>query len=101
MKKLYVLVRTDLKKSSPAVQAGHAVAQYMLDHPDSDWNNSYLIYLRVRSLDELNVWKSKLLYGDFDTLKLSSFSEPDLNNELTAIAASGLNANLFSTLKLL
>lgn len=32
-KKMYVLIRKDLDPAYQAVQAGHALAQYMLDHP--------------------------------------------------------------------
>lgn len=35
MKKMYILTRRDLSKSYQAVQAGHALAQYMIDFPDS------------------------------------------------------------------
>lgn len=60
MKKLFILVRKDLKQSSSAVQAGHAVAQFMLDYPTSDWNNDYLIYLKVRNIQELKFWKGQV-----------------------------------------
>ena len=106
MKRLYVLVRTDLDRSSSAVQAGHAVAQFMIEHPDCDWNNSYLIFLKVNSLEQLMNWKSKLdacelPERDSTLLKCSDFREPDLNNELTALAVYGVDANLFKRLRLL
>lgn len=29
------------------VQAGHGVAQWMLEHPNQTWDNNYLIYLGI------------------------------------------------------
>lgn len=94
--KLYVLVRLDLEKSSPAVQAGHAVAEFMLKNPDSKWRNSYLIYLGVKNLDRLEqiVWR---LEKERDIIK---FHEPDLNDQLTAIAIES-DHKLFKNLRLL
>jgi hypothetical protein len=43
--KLYVLVRKDLPKNYQAVQAGHAVAEYLLKNPKTKWNNGTLVYL--------------------------------------------------------
>ena len=43
------------------------------------WNNEYLIYLSV----DINKWK--YLLDNTETL-YSEFHEPDLNNQLTAIA---------------
>lgn len=59
-RRLYVLVRKDLRCSSMAVQAGHAVAQFCIEHPESEWNNAYLIYLKVRDIEELQYYKSIL-----------------------------------------
>lgn len=84
MKRLYIIVRTDLKRSSPAVQAGHAVAQFMLDHKNEDWDNDYLLYLKVNNLNDLNSIKTKVELNK--SAKISKFYEPDINNELTAIA---------------
>jgi peptidyl-tRNA hydrolase len=85
MKKLYVIIRKDLKCSIPAVQAGHVVAEFCLQNPESakDWNNEYLIYLQVKSLRKLNKWMTKL---DNLNIPYSVFREPDLNDEPTAIA---------------
>lgn len=65
------------------VQGGHAVAQWLLEHPNQEWNNSYLIYL----------------YADLVNKDYSSFYEPDLDNQLTAIALQD-DGRMFKKLKL-
>jgi outer membrane protein assembly factor BamD (BamD/ComL family) len=77
-----------------AVQAGHAVAEFMLEHPGK-WNNGYLIYLEVEGYDELFRWYKELRDTEF-----SFFVESDMNNEMTAIAVLD-NGELFKDLKLL
>ena len=84
MKRLYVLTRSDLGLPYQAVQGAHAVAQFMLDNPDSEWKNGYLIFLSVDNESELDHWEWKI-QTKRDT-KVSRFREPDINNELTAIA---------------
>ena len=56
--KLYVLVREDLNPTYQAVQSGHAVAQYMLEH--GYWKNETLVYLSVKNEQQLEKWKYKL-----------------------------------------
>lgn len=96
MNRLYVLTRKDLPGSQPAVQAGHAVAEWLL-HDSTSWKNEYLIYLCVDNEDDLKYW------GDHLTrkrIKWIGFREPDKNNELTSIATT-CNKNVFSRLSLL
>lgn len=50
MHKLYVIIRDDLSGPQKAVQGGHALAQYLIEHPDAKWTNGTLIYLTVRNL---------------------------------------------------
>ena len=92
MKRLYVLINKDLDPVYGCVQGGHAVAQWLLEHPQQSWNNSYLIYLKC------NIFSMKRrlmkLQRDF-----SEFKEPDLNNALTAIAIED-SGKLFKNLKL-
>ena len=99
MKKLFVLTRNKLRGSSPAVQAGHAVAQFMLDH-DNDWFNHTLVYLRVGSIDELLQWKYDI-QKEYPEAKVTTFYEPDIDNELTAIAVYGVDSAFFRNLRLL
>lgn len=74
------------------VQGGHAVAQWLLEHPNQDWNNNYLIYLYA----DLDKWKVRL---DLVNKDYSSFYEPDLDNQLTAIALQD-DGRMFKKLKL-
>jgi len=80
---LYVIVRKDLSKSRAAVQAGHALAQFLLEHK-TPWSNGTLVYLAAANEVHLNSLKDKL----FDKTH-SEFREPDLGNQLTAIAVLG------------
>lgn len=89
--KLFVLVRKDLSKSQQAVQAGHAIAQYLIEHPDTEWGNGTLVLLRV-PFESFDYWQKTI--G-----KYSIFREPDIGNEMTAIACVG-NDELFSDLPL-
>jgi len=82
---LYVIVRKDLPKSSAAVQAGHAVAKFVFEHGSHiSWKNGTLVYLTVPN-------KMQLLHvkGELGDKLISEFEEPDLDNELTAIAVLG------------
>lgn len=82
--KMYVLVRGDLSESYRLVQGSHALAQYALDYPEQfkSWNNSTIIFLKVRNLIELKAWHGKL----HDIKIHRCFHEPDLEGQLTAIA---------------
>jgi len=97
MKKLYVIVRKDLTTSQMAVQAGHAVAEYLLHSHFFRWQNETLIYLGVKNLNQLEKLKYKL---GIENIKYIEFREPDLNNEVTAIA-SDIDCKHFERLNLI
>jgi len=84
--KLFVLVRNDLSRSQKAVQAGHAVAQFCIEQPGK-WVNGTLVYLKVADEKELDEWFGTKLFGATRTF----FCEPDRDNEMTAIAALGVD----------
>ena len=95
--KLYVLVREDLTTSYQAVQAGHAVAEFLLRGPVTEWDNGTLIYLGVPTERELVAWGERL---SLKGLKWEGFREPDINNEMTALACVA-DGKVFSNLRLL
>lgn len=75
-----------------AYNVGHGVAQWLLEHPNQNWNNNYLIYLYA----DLDKWRVRL---DLTNKDYSIFREPDLNNQLTAIALQD-DGRMFKKLKL-
>lgn len=82
---MYVLVRLDLAETYRIVQGSHALAQLALDAPTAFqmWGNGTIVYLGVRCLKDLKLWKEKLAA---ENLCAVSFREPDLDDQLTAIA---------------
>ena len=99
---MYVIVRNDLPKSYQAVQGGHSVAQFMLEHSDiaKAWDNQRLIYLNVDTQGDLDkmIYKMKKL-----DIKHSYFKEPDIGNEITAmsVVVSEDKRRYFKKLKLI
>lgn len=85
--KLYVIVRGDLAPGLRAAQAGHAVAEAILAFPEPArrWRrtDNYLIILEVPSLGALQ-WNQRHLRDQ--SVPFVTFTEPDLNDEPTAIA---------------
>lgn len=80
--KMYVLVRKDLTNAQQAVQGGHALAQFILNN-NTDWNNGTLVYLGVR--DEVQLMKQSYKLK-LDGINVEEWREPDMDNQLTAIA---------------
>ncbi len=97
-KRLFVLIRDDLKNEAyKAVQAGHAVAEFMLKYPE-EWLNSYLIYVRVRDEERLSLWSKKALLRNYP---FAVFTEPDQKHEATAMACLPDNQKFFDKLQVL
>lgn len=85
--RIYTITRKDISISQKAVQSMHAGMQYMIDHNphlDFKWNNGSIICLELGTEKALRRWMRKLESQD---IKFSIFREPDMNNEITAIAA--------------
>ena len=94
MYKMYVLVRRDLSTSQQAVQAGHAVAELVQHGSTPGWNKTYL---GVDNEEMLEKWHAKLTSKG---VECAEFREPDIGDQLTAIATVG-SGKSFSNLKLL
>jgi hypothetical protein len=91
MKRLYILVNDKLKPIYGCVQGGHAVAQFMLENPEQEWNNEFLIYLYANVMKWIKILKER-------GIKFTVFREPDLNNSITAIACQDDSGELFKDL---
>ncbi len=85
--KLYVITRRDLDPGYQAVQGQHAAIDFILEHPEisKHWHkvSNYLGFLSVENecqLFKLLEWAAAL------DIKFTMFKEPDIDNELTAIA---------------
>jgi hypothetical protein len=83
-----VVVRGDLSTSQQAVQAGHAVATWHKDNPNFE-ANSTLVYLKVKSKEELSSCLTDLKNSRLSYVK---FQEPDIDDELTAVATGAYEA---------
>jgi hypothetical protein len=97
--RVYVVVRKDLRLSSPAVQGGHALIELGHFYPIKDWilNHKTLIYLGVNNQNELLEYFNE---APFEEKVL--FKEPDLDNEPTAFAVLVSDkSNFFKRLNLL
>lgn len=69
-------------------QSGHAISQFFIDHSEiaNQWNNNYLISLSIENEYNLKILLKKLKHLN---VMVSSFHEPDINDELTSIAFIG------------
>lgn len=85
--KLYVIVRNDLSPGMQIAQAIHAKDKFSMEHPaiNNAWyeQSNYICVLQVADEDALFTIKNRALSLQ---IRCVSFSEPDRNDELTAIA---------------
>lgn len=85
--KLVVITRSDLSDGYKAVQSTHAAINFIFEHPGraGPWfhNSNYLVELEVHNENQL-----KLLIRKCEQLQLlhTVFREPDIGNQITAIA---------------
>lgn len=97
--KLYILVSNRLNSIYGAVQGGHAIAQFLIEHPNSEWKNNTVVYLSCDIDNFLNRQKKRhqLLKDELHSV----YKEPDLNNQITAIACYKIPQKYVRNLKLL
>ncbi len=85
--KLRVVTRRDLSIGYQALQSGHAAIdfQHELCVEAKEWqtNSNYLAFLTVANEQELIKLATKAILSG---IKHTIFREPDINNEITAIA---------------
>jgi peptidyl-tRNA hydrolase len=101
-----VITRRDLTVGQQMLQSAHAAIEFQHEHPEiaKEWNtqSKYLIFLSVKNEQELQRLLQKI---QIRNLKYSIFIEPDIDNQLTAIAVEPgektekLTSNLPLTLK--
>jgi len=90
------LVDRSLSIPYQGVQGAHAVAQWLLEHKDSQtWDNGTLVFVSVDNVEE---WHNKLDYLGMDH---SYFLEPDVDNLMTALACYTDDKRIFRKLKLM
>lgn len=85
--KLYVITRKDLDPGYQGVQSLHALQEFVMQHPiiNKEWysKSNYLGWLAVKDEGELVRLIEK---ADQQGIAFSVFREPDIDNEITAIA---------------
>jgi len=91
--RLYVLIDETLDPIYGCVQGSHAVAQYLIENGNKDWSNDYLVFLKCNLQNTLDKLENK-------GISYTPFTEPDLDNKLTAIAVLN-NGNTFRNYKLI
>lgn len=82
-----MITRSDLEPGYQAVQSLHAGIQFAMEHPDihKEWfdKSNYLGLLSVANEAELLVLTERAQQQD---IKVSIFREPDIGDQITAIA---------------
>lgn len=89
--KLYILVRRDISPEQQAVQAGHAVAQFLKDNPNTPWPNGTLVYLSIKDDESTRLWEWLVNEMELD-ITIGKFFEPDMEHQATAMYAYGPDA---------
>jgi hypothetical protein len=99
--KLFLVTRTDLPDGDQAVQAAHALQEYNIQFPQRarEWhaNSNTLAFLAVPNEEALAQLVERLGCGG---ISFAAFTEPDLENALTAVAIGPEGKNITSRIPL-
>ena len=99
--KLVTVTRKDLSAGYQLVQTGHSIAEFAHKHPTEfhDWmqNSQYLVSLSVDNEDSLKELYNELKYYGANVV---AFTEPDIQNQWTAICFYGTPEMMKITKKL-
>lgn len=100
--KLYILVRNDIPVPDQMAQACHAAEVHGITYANKPWpwgkrhGLTTTVVVSVPSAQQLEVWYRKINQACLDHIE---FCEPDMNNQVTAIACR-TDSNIFSGLPL-
>jgi hypothetical protein len=86
-----VVTRADLPPGDQAVQAMHAALDFAASHQDYQAHTGAVVLLAARDELEL-IWLANRAF--LDQIDHSPFCEPDLGNQLTAVAFDHRGAKL-------
>lgn len=92
--KLYILVSHKYPVGYQFAQGMHVMHQWSRENLNHPWDNDTVVGLSCPDIEE---WAKRL---DESNICYSRFHEPDLDNELTALAVAG-HDRLFKNLKLI
>lgn len=101
---MVVVTRRDLSIGMQSVQSGHALADFIMQHPQeaSSWHqlSNYLIFLSAEDESSLEKLIRK---AESKGIKYTAFREPDIDNQITSVAFEPCEATrkLVSSLPLL
>lgn len=93
--KLFLVTRLDLPPGDQAVQAAHALRQFVAEHPsaDKEWFEQSNTLALLAAPDEEAL--ARMMDRAFDLgIRAAAFREPDLGGSLTAIAIEPAGARI-------
>lgn len=99
--RLHLVVRADLPPGDQAVQAAHALRQFVAEHPsaDKEWFEQSNTLALLAAPNEQALFR--MLGRAFDLgIRAAAFREPDLGGSLTAIAIEPAGARICRSLPL-